>query len=356
MLSRKWILTMVMILVITVFSTGCGLFSTEDQDTSQPIDPPPQNWDEETDLSIDLTEEDIEGTSNPEESAGESQGIFEGELYLYDPQGNIVPLTLGIPKTEGIGKQVLRYMVKGGPVEALLPEGFSAVLPEGTEILGMKIDQGVAIVDFSPQFKNYSVEEEQHIIDAITWALTQFDTIDSVKIWINGYPQEVMPVGGTPITSMSRDNGINLELSHGVDLGNTSKVTLYFLAETEELTYYVPVTRIVQKTDQIAMETLRQLIKGPAQDSNLYSPLLPTTKVLDAKVLDNVVIANFNDVILDYNSGDASPEAVRSIVLSLSENTGVKQVQLQVNGKTNFTAGDLDLSQPMARPATINTF
>ncbi len=355
MLSRKSILMLVMILVIAVFSSGCGLFSTEDQDTSQPIDPPPQNWDD-ADLNIDLSEEDIEGTNDNEQSAGEVQGVFTGELYLYDPQGNVVPLTLGIPKTEGIGKQVLRYMVKGGPVEALLPEGFSAVLPEGTEILGMKIDQGVATVDFSPEFQNYSVQEEQHIIDAISWALTQFDTIDSVRIWINGYPQEVMPVGGTPITSMSRDNGINLEISHGVDMGNTARVTLYFLAETEELTYFVPVTRIVEKTDDIAMETLRQLIKGPAQGTNLYSPILPTTKVLDAKVLDNVVIANFNDVILDYNSGNASPEAVRSIVLSLSENTGVKQVQLQVNGKTNFAAGDLDLSQPMVRPAAINTF
>ncbi|MBO8172490.1 MAG: GerMN domain-containing protein [Bacillaceae bacterium] len=358
MMSRKWMVALILYISAALLLTGCGLFGPEEP-VSQPIDPPPADevQGDNTEVTIDITGEE-EAQPSADESATEGENaMFESELYVYDPEGNVVPLTLPIPKTEGIGKQVLRYMVKGGPVESLLPEGFSPVLPEGTEILGMTIDEnGVATVDFSPEFAEYHAEEEQHIIDAITWALTQFDSVKSVKIWINGYPQEVMPVNGTPISSLSRENGINLELANNIDIGNTSKVTLYFLSETEDFTYFVPVTRVIPKTDNMALATIEQLIKGPKQGSYLYSGILPSTRILSATVMDDRVVADFDETLLDYNSGSASPDAVKAIVLSLAANTGVSKVQLQVNGETNFMAGNMDLSQPVVRPLRINTY
>ena len=69
-------------------------------------------------------------------------------------------------------------------------QGTRAVLPAGTEVEVNITESGTAIVDFSNEFATYAPEDEQGILEAITWTLTQFDTINDVVIWINGHPQD----------------------------------------------------------------------------------------------------------------------------------------------------------------------
>ena len=70
----------------------------------------------------------------------------------------------------------------------------------------------MATVDFSKEFKDYQAEDEMKILQSITWTLTQFDSIEKVKLQMNGHPLEEMPVNGTPISGeLSRNDGINLD-------------------------------------------------------------------------------------------------------------------------------------------------
>lgn len=361
MITRKRLFIFFCLFALSMLLSGCGLFGPEADKTAQPIDPPPADMAENGGTAVvGVNTQDgsivVVPEGNQAQNGQESTATFTGQLYLLDANRHVVPVTMDIPKVEDIAQQVLRYMVKGGPVEPVLPEGFSAILPEGTKVLGMTIKEGVATVDFSPHFTNYAAEDEQKIVEAITWALTQFTTVNTVKIWVNGYPQEVMPVNGTPISSLSRENGINIELANNIDIGKTSKVTLYFMSETEELDYFVPVTRIIPKSADIAEATLAELIKGPKQGSGLFSALLPSTRVLEAKISESMIVANFDDSLLGFEPGKASPDVIHSIVLSLTENTGIEQVQVQVNGENNVLAGNLDLSKPVTRPAALNAY
>lgn len=336
--------------IVMLLVAGCGLFGPNE--SSAPIDPPP----------------DSPGNGNagasPNPPAGEGATPAAGEItqvvYLKSPEGYIVPWALQLPKPEGneYAKQVLAYMVKGGPVEGLLPEGFSAVLPEGTKVLGLSIKDGVATVDFSKEFAKYSAEDERKILEAVTWALTEFDNVQRVVIWLEGKPLNVMPVGGTPVNApLSRADGINLELADNVEPGRVSYVTLYFQADVPsgKGSYFVPITRGIPKTEDLARATLEQLIIGPRQESGLYSAILPSTRVLGAHVDKGVAVANFDDKLLAFSEQGASPEAIQSIVLSLTETTGTEQVLIQVNGKsTGVKAAAMDLSKPVARPAMVN--
>ena len=74
------------------------------------------------------------------------------ELYLIDKNGYVVPQTLELPKSEGVAKQALEYLVKDGPVTEILPNGFRAVIPTDTQ-MSVKIDEGVAVVDFLRNLK-----------------------------------------------------------------------------------------------------------------------------------------------------------------------------------------------------------
>src|SRR5690625_6221347 len=90
-----------------------------------------------------------------------------------------------LPKTESAALTTMQYMVKDGPVTELLPNGFQAVLPANTEILGLNLlEDGTLIVDVSEDFKNYEADEELSIIQAMTHTLTQFDNIDRLQLRI----------------------------------------------------------------------------------------------------------------------------------------------------------------------------
>ncbi|RKD23854.1 hypothetical protein BEP19_05335 [Ammoniphilus oxalaticus] len=356
-MSRKLTVLIPLTLSVAMLS-GCGLFGPEQSTGSKPVDPPrmsknnkPQGPSEEVTLSL-IGDQGKADTDDPAKAMVEDVAT---PVYLMDPEGFVVPITVQLPKAEGPAKQVLNYMVKGGPIEDVKPDGFTALLPKGTVVQGVNIKDGVATVDFSDKFGNYEAKDEQKIVDAITFALTSFESVKEVKIWINGHPQEVMPVDGTPISSLSRADGINKELAANVKMGETTPITLYFQGEmANKETYFVPVTRLISRTDDKAMATVNELIRGPKQGANLFSSILPTTKVLDVKIDNGVATVNLDEKILDYNDGKANPLAMDSILLSLTENADVGQVQFMVNGKTNVTAGDKDYSKPVSRPTQMN--
>lgn len=334
--------------VSAVLLSGCGLFGPEKATIS--IDAPPQS-----EVAVDLPS----GTPAPDAAAGEVQPVeqqtSEQVVYLQDANGYVVPVSLSLPKVEGPAKQVLSYMVKGGPVESMLQGGFAAVLPKGTEVKGLVINkEGVATVDFSKNFKTYEAKDEKKIVDAVTRALTEFSNVKSVQIWVNGTPLTEMPAANTPITHLDRNQGVNLELADGAVPGDTSTVTVYFQGQLDGTrTYYVPVTRLVPETADVAKATVEELIKGPKEGSQLFSSLLRTTRVLDVKQEKELVTIDLSSDILKYDSGkEASPEALQALVLSLTESTGAKQVQLLVEGKP-LASGEY--TKPVSRPNQLNS-
>lgn len=354
MWNQKWLqqnkkitaLIVIASLVLLTFA-GVGFFGPKG---SEPIDPPPV-----VNTMMDLGEilggdMDLNGEVT----------ISSKVLYLLDPNGYVVPVTMPIPYSEDIAQQVLRYMVKGGPIEQMLPTGFRAPLPEGTTFT-MDIVEGVGIVDFSNQFKNYDAADEQRIVDAITWALTEFSTIQSVKLRVNGEDLVKMPVANTPLDKLlTRNNGINLEMGLNAMPGRTSAVTLFFEGEDMmgEFQYYVPITRLIPKTNDLTTATLEELIRGPKIGSGLVYSLLPETKVRSTSIENGTAIADFDDMIRGISgvdvTGHSTTRGLQSIVLSLAATQGVSKVQIMVNGKAELTTDSIDFTKPVTIPKQIN--
>ena len=324
------------------FLSGCNMFGPKMLQSYQAIDPPPltgQTKDQPTSNAKGQTSKNMQ------------------KVYVADNDGYIVPWSIELQKSDGnaYAKQVMAYMIKGGEGEKVLPKGLHPVLPQGTKVLGLKIKDGVATVDFSPEFKKYKAEDERKIVDAVTWALTEFDNVKEVSIWINGTPLDVMPVKGTPVSRLSRQNGINVEISDNVKLGQTQPVTLYMQGQlSEKQTYFVPVTRLIPRTNDVATAVIKELLKGPSQESALFSSLLPTVNVLSVKKEKDTLTVNFDNKILSYNQGEANPDALEAVILSLTENTDAKKIQLLVDGKKNLKAGKEDYTKPVTRPNVIN--
>jgi germination protein M len=342
---------MAIMLILPLILAGCGWFGSKE--TGGQIDPPQIDYDLETDFVPDA--ESLETAALP--AAGEEAPV---NLYFRDGDGHVVPLGVRIPYEPGIAKKVLSYMVEDGPMEGRLPEGFSALLPRGTEVLGMDIGpEGLAVVDFSPHFADYDPQDERKMLEAVTWALTGFDTIDAVQIWINGTPLKEMPKNGTPLDEpLTRAMGINLELDPGVNPSVATPATLYFREQNGDgLLYYVPVTRLIRHTDNVPLAVVHELLEGPLGDTGLHPVLSSATEVLNVEVHQDTVLVNFGANLLEDDLYPVTEDALQAVVMSLTEQTGKPKVQIMVEGKAGVPIGESTVfSRPVQKPAHINAF
>lgn len=332
---------------VPLLLAGCGLFKAEE--TGGQIDPPQVEYDVDAEFDSEIT--DLETMAEPEE-----EQKAPVTLYFKDPDGYVAPVGLRIPAQEGIAKLSLAYMVDGGPASELLPHGFTALIPQGTEILAMDIHDGLATVDFSEQFTDYNPQDERKMLEAITWTLTGFKSVNRVQIWVEGKPLAEMPKDATPLDQpLSREIGINLEVEEGVGPALASAVTVYFQGRTDDnYTYYVPVTRLIRYTEDMTRAAILELIDGPSTQSGLHGVLSSETEVLAVDLHDDTVVVNFGGGIAEAE-GEASDAAVQAVILSLTEQTGLPKVQIMVDGKAGVPVGSkTEYASPVTRPVQLN--
>jgi Sporulation and spore germination. len=313
---------------------------------------------EEIDPPRTVTYEEDLNSKGENSKEGNASGGVTTELYLIDKYGYVVPRTFVLPGTESVAKQALEYLVAGGPVTEILPDDFRAVLPEGTEMT-VDIQDGIATIDFSKEFAEYAPEDELKIVQAVTWTVTQFDTVNGVKFKMNGSELTEMPVNKTPIPiPLTRSSGINWDYSSVPDITNTRPVVLYYMAQTNSENYFVPVTkRISNKEENIAGAVIRELVRGPEPWTELFTLLMPDVQLVEEPELkDGIVRVNFNENILSgYGERVVDENVLKSIALSLTELDGVEGIAVEVNGKSDiFTREGADLSEPVTRPKPVN--
>lgn len=332
--------------MIFIFLTGCF----KGEQTMEEIDPPNET---ETVEKNETTSEETQS----EDAEKRHTTTVARQLYLIDTNGMVVPqiLELPFPESKEVAKQVLEYLVKEGPVTPLLPNGFQAVLPEGTEVLGITLqDDGTMVVDLSEEFKNYEAKDEQKILQAMTYTLTQFEQIKKIKIWLNGHPLDEMPVDGTPISNgHSRANGINIVNSDVVDIVMGQAVTLHFPTEYNNIRYYVPVTKYVSKSDKNIYESVvYSLLNGPGPETNLIHVFNSETTLVDSPVLEDGILKLVfsEDILKNKEQAMISDEVMETLVRSLTELEEVEGVDIKVENMEKLVNenGEI-LNEPVMR-------
>lgn len=343
MSKRRW-LPILLALLTAMLLGACSKLD----DPSEKIDPP---------QTISYGDKK-DSNHNHSDNSEEATKSIKTELYLIDKNGYVVPQTFELPETKSVARQALEYLVENGPISNMLPNGFRAVLPAETQV-SVDIQDGVAIVDFSNEFKNYKPEDEQRILQSVTWTLTQFDTINSVKLKLNGKELSEMPVNGTPIMGeLTRKMGINVLANNVADLSGTSPITVYYLSQNNEDFYYVPVTKRVKMGNEDKLTaTVQELMKNPGV-KGLFTEFMADAKLIEKpKVEEGKVTLNFNENILDsFEKKVISETLLNALVLSLTEHEGIKSVSVLVNGEAELVnSNGQPIAEPVTRPENVNT-
>ncbi|WP_042146215.1 GerMN domain-containing protein [Paucisalibacillus sp. EB02] len=352
-MRKRYLLILLASLCTLLLLTGCF----QGEQSLPDMDPPPnaEAVDGQENQATDNEAGNTEDTGEADQTEEPNQTVLR-QLFLLDSNGLVAPqsVELPVPDSKAVASQVLEYLVQDGPVTSLLPNGFQAVLPAGTEVLGVSIEEGTATVDLSEEFNEYAAQDEKKILEAMTFTLTQFDTIDRVKLRVSGKDLTSMPVDGTPISNgYTRANGINIVQSDTIDLINSKAVTMYFPTEHDDNQYFVPVTQYVEVKDgDVHQAIVDALIEGPTYDTNLMHVFNDQTMLLDDPKLNSGVLELvFNqDVLIDKGNGVIPDEVMETLVRTLTEQESIEAVNIKVENVEQIANENGEVySEPVTR-------
>ena len=285
-------------------------------------------------------EEVIETAAEPQEEVKMTNIM----AYFEDEYGFVVPVNTKIPWEEGIAKATLRSMIAGSETEKRIAQsGLHGVIPEGTEIRGMSIKDGLCRVDFSKNILNTSsLEQEENMISAITYALTEFPTIDRVELLVEGQALSSLPNGYAINKGFEREN-INL---YGSEDG--VNYTVYFKApDTEVMGHYVPLTFSATKVGNPVQFVVEKLFEGPPADTTLSNNIPIGINLRDVKVVGDKAVINLGVEAVKLSEQDFRD--MSSIVVLCLEQYGIGDVEFNIEGLT-FEAAGLFFEDSGARP------
>lgn len=211
------------------------------------------------------------------------------------------------------------------------PKGFNGIIPSGTKVLSISLDGDICQVDFSKDILNIKKQDEDRMIEAIVYTLTSFNEIKKVKILVEGVSLTKLPSGKVISDVLDRGYGINKNYDIN-SLNELNKTTVYYTAQENDLTYFVPVTKITNNKDDKVMVIVNELKSSILYQSNLSSYLNSKAELKKYSVEEEVMNLTFNDKIFDsiYDK-NILEEVVYTIGKSVKENYDVKEVNFYVN-------------------------
>ncbi len=253
-------------------------------------------------------------------------------LYYKDSNGYIVPVVRNLKKEEGIAKAALSSLVDSPENRSDLKIlGLEPVLPANTKIeLAIKED-GLIRANFSDEILSLKdKKEEEGLVNAIVYTLTEFETIDKVQILVNNEIRESLTYGTKVGTPISRGNINNL---HNNIEGESEKLTLYMYNNpTGEYTYFVPITKNVSSSSINIESALKELIDIKDECEGLELDFPDGTKVFSVNLENGIAQANFSQHLIQLTNIEKANNLTKAIGLTLKEFDGVQGVKLVIDG------------------------
>ncbi|MCR2044628.1 GerMN domain-containing protein [Anaerosalibacter massiliensis] len=320
----KRILLIVLILAICINMSGCKgkkgfkkLFSKKDKDVEI------IRSDEE---ELNITEED---------------GMRNTVVYFQNKQGFLVPIMRKLPWEEGIAKIAIKNMVDNPTLrEDLSSTGLAPIIPAGTEIKGMTVDEntGICKVDFTNEFLNCESEkDEENLIKGVVYTLTEFPAIREVQIFVEGEAISSMKHGTQLGEILGREN---INFVKKIEDAR-SKVVVYFKGDNDkDYEYFVPVTVPTLAPMPNILTALEELFQGPPEGMGLNSNIHEVVELQGVEVKEGIAYVNLSfNSMEEGKQKEVMEELHKAVGLTLSQFEEIGKFELLIDGKTLEEAG-----------------
>ena len=265
-------------------------------------------------------------------SISESLSYIEKEempIFLVDNMEYIARTSIvkNSDNTDDLIKEVIESLTIGSNKSNYIREGFKAVIPEGTKVLDIKLEDSILTINFSKELLNVSQDTEEKMLEAIIYSLTEIDSVKKIKILVEGKSLTNLPNSNKKIPELLDKNyGIN-KIYNLDSIKDTSKTTIYYLSKYNDYYYYVPVTKISNENLEKAEIIINELKTTPIYHTNLISYLAASTNLTNYEILENSISLSFdNHLLAGIDDEDMLEEVKYAISLSIRDSYGIDEV------------------------------
>lgn len=271
-----------------------------------------------------------------------------GTIYLVDSNNYVARTSIPTCKCEGvdIAKDLLEGLIIDGNKSDIIPNGFRSILPSGTSILNVELNDKTLTINFSKELLEGPPNEERKMIESIVYTLTSIKGIDKVKIQVDSSPLTKLPNSKELLPEvLDKSYGINKTYDL-VTTNNIISYTTYYVNKYNNNEYYVPVTKYINNKDNdIIKIIIKELSSSPIYETNLMSYLNAGAVLEDYELLDNNLKLNFNELLLnDINKKNLLEEVIYTISLSMDNYyNNLETVSFYINDEEVYTVNINDI-------------
>lgn len=157
--------------------------------------------------SEETVEKPVSTSENKKETVTTEVLVTELQLCFIeiDAEGSVIRkfVKRTIPKNDSPLSTAIKMLLEGPDTTLASEKNCMSLIPYGTELLGVKIKDGVAYLDFSEQFEinSFGVEGYNAQLMQIVYTATSFPTVKSVQFLIEGEKKEYLGSEGQWIGS-----------------------------------------------------------------------------------------------------------------------------------------------------------
>lgn len=258
-------------------------------------------------------------------------------IYLLDSNDYVARTLITSCNCSEVDKatDLLEGLIIDGKKSNIIPNGFRSIIPSGTTINDIKLEDKILTIDFSKELLEVKSEYEESMIEAIIFTLTSIDGIDKVIIKVEGEQLTKLPISKKILpTVLDKDFGIN-KTYELVSISNIESYTMYYVNSYNDNYYYVPVTKYINNNNQDKIKVIiEELSTSPVYESSLMSFLNVNTKLINYEITDNILKLNFNNMILsDVTNNNILEEVVYTVGLSMLDNVEAEEVVFMVENQ-----------------------
>lgn len=267
-------------------------------------------------------------TSYPEEIISINELTMP--LYIKDQNGYVARTNI-IKKKDNDIEYIINLLTKGSLYENYLPVNFEPLIPENTKLLNYSLNDKVLKLNFSKEFLLVNENDEEKMIESLIYSLCELESIDKILIYVENEKLNELPNSKIKLpVSLDKSYGIN-KVYDIKSFKNVTKTTIYYASKTDDLTYYIPITKITNNDANAVEIIVKELKTSPIYESNLISFLNASYELKNYEIMENNVNMSFdNKMLLNLNDENITEKVKYTLSLSIRDTLG-KDVSIKIN-------------------------
>lgn len=210
--------------------------------------------------------------------------------------------------------------------------GITAVLPQGTALWEVTVDNGICAVDFNEDFyrnRPHNEQEEQLVLLSVVNSLCELDGINQVQFYVEGRKQQVYDRLDISVP-FSMDTSVVGPVRKDL---NEFEGTICLPGQNDRLLHRLSV-RVRSRGNASQSESLIQALFNRPSQNGLRNPMEEMQLPISVRVSGVACQVDLHKEDLDALDGNRREDILRAILATVSAQDGVYRVTISANGET----------------------